>query len=151
MDAPAGLDPSNGDLAVEQIHLYRVAGAPVKAARAFRKILGAQLSPWRPWPNGIGTGWPASIWTDGATTWLLPRPGQQRPRREPPSAGKQWETDGNIAFHLSSSSEVCRAVALAKAGLSLALDRSPGNNVMAREALRNLAYIWKIKDFPRER
>ncbi len=37
MEAPAGHDPSNGDLTEKLIRLYRVVGAPVKAARAFCK------------------------------------------------------------------------------------------------------------------
>ncbi len=40
MEAPAGLDTSNGDFAEKLIRLYYVAGAPSKAARAFRK------TPW---------------------------------------------------------------------------------------------------------
>ncbi len=48
------LDPSNGILAARLPRRYRVAAASVKAARISRKILGAQLSSWRPWREKRG-------------------------------------------------------------------------------------------------
>ncbi|MCP4694329.1 MAG: hypothetical protein GY859_40230 [Desulfobacterales bacterium] len=44
MEAPAGLDPSNGDLTENRIRLYRAPDAPAKAARAFRKTLGGRAT-----------------------------------------------------------------------------------------------------------
>ncbi len=58
-------------------------------------VRGARQSPWRPWPNGIGIGWPASIRTVGATTWLIQDPGGlggQGNRRARGNRGNPLET-----------------------------------------------------------
>ncbi len=162
MEVAVRLDPTNVERLKQSSRLYHMAGAPVKAVRAFRDALGPRPLPMD-WDHMV------DIYLSGGRYDLALAPAKAA--AEAGESARRWEAVGDIAYHLhrfeESRDAYQRAATLSDAGgirmktgyallkmdrLELAadffrqaLDRSGDKRTLAREAVRNLAYIENVQ------